>query len=284
MNFLQSKPETNEKQSTTSFTSDSSQEGQDLGVLTKTLSTASTISVSSSPVRSLSIDIHSSQDSGVCLSQDSFIDFIPEFIMADNKNIDKQTYTEIEETSQSGSTEKQPNTSENLSTTSASVLKAGETKEDSQSRKRKSLPAEEEEGKPSKRAKLESSSEEESEGDVEEQAKSFYQFLQSSSGKEWLKSPDSKPFLSSAPVKEALMEAIVANMSSGSSTDVHEPPSGLSIMCSVCFLRPKNASIIHGRLSHQATCYQCAKRLLNSGSRCPICKRKIHMVCKNIIA
>lgn len=284
VNFLQSKPETNEKQSTTSFTSDSSQEGQDLGVLTKTLSTASTISVSSSPVRSLSIDIHSSQDSGVCLSQDSFIDFIPEFIMADNKNIDKQTYTEIEETSQSGSTEKQPNTSENLSTTSASVLKAGETKEDSQSRKRKSLPAEEEEGKPSKRAKLESSSEEESEGDVEEQAKSFYQFLQSSSGKEWLKSPDSKPFLSSAPVKEALMEAIVANMSSGSSTDVHEPPSGLSIMCSVCFLRPKNASIIHGRLSHQATCYQCAKRLLNSGSRCPICKRKIHMVCKNIIA
>lgn len=204
--------------------------------------------------------------------------------MEDNKNIDKQTDTEVEETSQSGSAEEQPNTSEILNTTSASVLKAKESKEDSQSRKRKSLPAEEEEGKSSKRAKLESSSEEESEGDVEEQAKSFYQFLQSSSGKEWLKSPDSKPFLSSAPVKEVLMEAIVANMGSGSSTDVHEPPSGLSIMCSVCFLRPKNASIIHGRLSHQATCYQCARRLLNSGSRCPICKRKIHMVCKNIIA
>lgn len=285
-NFLQSK-ETDEKQSTTSpsFISDSSQEVQDFGVLTKTLSTASTISVSASPVRSLSLDIHSSQDSGVCLSQDSFLDFSPESIMEDNKNIDKQTDTEVEETSQSGSAEEQPNTSEILNTTSASVLKAKESKEDSQSRKRKSLPAEEEEGKSSKRAKLESSSEEESEeGDVEEQAKSFYQFLQSSSGKEWLKSPDSKPFLSSAPVKEVLMEAIVANMGSGSSTDVHEPPSGLSIMCSVCFLRPKNASIIHGRLSHQATCYQCARRLLNSGSRCPICKRKIHMVCKNIIA
>ncbi|XP_042884834.1 E3 ubiquitin-protein ligase Mdm2-like isoform X3 [Penaeus japonicus] len=300
MNFLQSKTETNEEQSATSasFTSDSSQEVQDFevltntrqefqdfGVLTKTLSTASTVSVIASPVRSFSVDIHSSQDSGVCLSQDSFTDFSPEFIMEDTKNSNKRTETEVEVTSQSGSAEEQPKTSEGLSTTSASASKA-EAKEDSQGRKRKSMSIEEEEeGKPSKKAKLESSSEEESEeGDVEEQAKSFYQFLQSNSGKEWLKSPDSKPFLSSAPVKEALMEAIVANMSSGSSTDVHEPPSGLSIMCSICFLRPKNASIIHGRLSHQATCYQCARRLLNSGSRCPVCRRKIHMVCKHIIA
>lgn len=54
--------------------------------------------------------------------------------------------------------------------------------------------------------------------------------------------------------------------------------------CSICFLRPKNATIVHGRLAHQATCYQCARRLLKAGSRCPVCRRKIHMVAKNIVA
>ncbi|XP_066958915.1 uncharacterized protein [Macrobrachium rosenbergii] len=64
---------------------------------------------------------------------------------------------------------------------------------------------------------------------------------------------------------------------------VSEPAGEESHMCMLCCLRPKNAVIIHGRLSHQATCYQCARRLLNSGARCPVCRRKIHMVCKNIV-
>lgn len=67
------------------------------------------------------------------------------------------------------------------------------------------------------------------------------------------------------------------------SSSVPGTSSGFSTSCSICYLRPKNAVITHGRLAHQATCYQCARRLLASGARCPVCRRKIHMVCKNII-
>lgn len=115
--------------------------------------------------------------------------------------------------------------------------------------------------------------------------KCFSQFLQSNSGKDWLKSADGKLFQWSQPVQETLMEALGTSTNSGSSGRCSpEAISGLSLLCSICCLRPKNASIIHGRLSHQATCYQCARRLLDSGGRCPVCRRKIHMVCKHIIA
>lgn len=114
--------------------------------------------------------------------------------------------------------------------------------------------------------------------------KCFLQFLQSKSGKDWLRS-DGKLFQWSQPVQETCMEALGTSSNSGLSGRCSpETISGLSLMCSICCLRPKNASIIHGRLSHQATCYQCARRLLDSGGRCPVCRRKIHMVCKHIIA
>ncbi|XP_042240104.1 E3 ubiquitin-protein ligase Mdm2-like isoform X2 [Homarus americanus] len=119
---------------------------------------------------------------------------------------------------------------------------------------------------------------------IEVKAKGFIQFLQTPAGNEWLNSPDGKQFLYSQNFQEVLVEAYGTDMSMGSSSlNSVEPSSGISSLCSICCLRPKNAAIIHGRLSHQATCYQCARRLLNSGSRCPVCRRKIHMVCKHII-
>lgn len=339
-----SAPETNEDRLTTSsclLTSDSSQEFQEIGTLVKSTSTASTVSFSASPVRSVSLDVHSSQDSGICLSQDNFTDFSQEFSMEDAQtsssssrssppaekakapeeatsesaaSTSRQSCTDDVEATKSSvesgvnrkrplSDESHPSTSEDSNSSPSSkgeeveveveVEVGTETPRFSSGRKRKSSStATTVDCKPPKCAKVETTlstsseddSEEGGEG-TEEQGKSFLEFLQSSSGKEWLNSHDSRPFLTSAPAKKALMEAIVANMCSGSSsgTDAQDPPSGLSIMCSICFLRPKNASIIHGRLSHQATCYQCARRLLDSGSRCPVCRRKIHMVCKHII-
>lgn len=84
-------------------------------------------------------------------------------------------------------------------------------------------------------------------------------------------------------VSPDVQESRTRKLAELSSSSVPGTSSGFSSLCSICCLRPKNASIIHGRLSHQATCYQCARRLLDAGARCPVCRRKIHMVCKNII-
>ena len=103
-------------------------------------------------------------------------------------------------------------------------------------------------------------------------------FLQSELGKECLKSLDSPIAVHSFPyVREALSEAI-----SSSSHMVDNDPSRLSLMCSLCYSKPKNAIIVHGRISHQVTCYECARKLHDSHQACPVCRRKIHMVCKNV--
>ena len=53
--------------------------------------------------------------------------------------------------------------------------------------------------------------------------------------------------------------------------------------CLVCFSRPKEASIIHGKTGHQVCCYGCAKRLRRKGKRCPVCRRPIEKVIKNFL-
>lgn len=246
-------------------------------LLPRAASTASTISLRSvSPERKYPLDHYSSQDSGISLSQDNLS------VFGENSKLED---TQVKET-QTLHLEK-PFLSEGTHTTNKTI--AAEITSDlpaSSSRKRKSS----KDMKYSKRFKSfegeDSPSEEISDDDIDIKAKArgFSMFLQSSAGQEWLKSPEGKLFQSSQSVQEVLIETVGANMSLGSSGfESHEPPSGLSNLCSVCCLRPKNASIIHGRLSHQATCYQCARRLLDTQSRCPVCRRKIHMVCKHII-
>jgi len=55
-------------------------------------------------------------------------------------------------------------------------------------------------------------------------------------------------------------------------------------LCSLCYTRPKNACLIHGRTSHQLCCYPCAKRLYKKKQGCPVCRRKIEKITKNIVA
>ena len=75
----------------------------------------------------------------------------------------------------------------------------------------------------------------------------------------------------------------------------HPPPggSGLTIKsfiavpemtCLLCCIKPRDACLIHGNVSHQLCCYNCAKKLFNKkGSRCPICRRRIEKITCNII-
>lgn len=105
----------------------------------------------------------------------------------------------------------------------------------------------------------------------------------SSEGRTWKNSSDGINIFRLVQVSSDVQESRTKKIAELSSSSVPGTSSGFSTTCSICCLRPKNASIIHGRLSHQATCYQCARRLLDAGARCPVCRRKIHMVCKNII-
>lgn len=104
-----------------------------------------------------------------------------------------------------------------------------------------------------------------------------------SEGRTWKNSSEGLNIFRLVQVSPDVQESRTKKIAELSSSSVPGTSSGFSSTCSICCLRPKNAAIIHGRLSHQATCYQCARRLLDAGARCPVCRRKIHMVCKNII-
>ncbi|KAB7494559.1 Protein Mdm4 [Armadillidium nasatum] len=106
--------------------------------------------------------------------------------------------------------------------------------------------------------------------DVEETAdkliKKLKKFSKTSKGIRWLKSEAARDLLE-----------LMNETSSDSDCEVAETQD----FCPLCCSRPKDASIIHGRLSHIGFCYPCAKRLYNSKSKCPVCRRKIHMITKN---
>ena len=54
--------------------------------------------------------------------------------------------------------------------------------------------------------------------------------------------------------------------------------------CLLCCTKPRDACLIHGNVSHQVCCYKCAKKLFKKkGSRCPICRRRIEKITRNII-
>ena len=57
-----------------------------------------------------------------------------------------------------------------------------------------------------------------------------------------------------------------------------------NMLCTLCCAQPKNACLIHGRISHQVCCYSCAKKLFKNHRGCPVCRRKIEKITKNIIA
>lgn len=54
-------------------------------------------------------------------------------------------------------------------------------------------------------------------------------------------------------------------------------------LCVICSSEPRNASIIHGRSGHQVCCITCAEKLKADRKRCPVCRRRIHLVIKNFL-
>lgn len=54
-------------------------------------------------------------------------------------------------------------------------------------------------------------------------------------------------------------------------------------LCIICEHNPKDTSFIHGKIGHQACCYKCAKETWNRTARCPICRRMIEKIVKNIM-
>ena len=64
--------------------------------------------------------------------------------------------------------------------------------------------------------------------------------------------------------------------------DHHRHPKDKSSLCILCLTNQKDASIIHGRVSHIITCYQCGRKLFKQKRPCPICRRHIEKITKNI--
>jgi len=53
-------------------------------------------------------------------------------------------------------------------------------------------------------------------------------------------------------------------------------------LCNTCCRRAKNASFIHGQISHQVCCYPCAKRIFKERGKCPVCRRRIEKITRHI--
>lgn len=54
-------------------------------------------------------------------------------------------------------------------------------------------------------------------------------------------------------------------------------------LCTLCYIRPKDAAFIHGQCSHQLCCYPCAKKLVKDKKPCPVCRRKIEKITKHFV-
>ena len=54
-------------------------------------------------------------------------------------------------------------------------------------------------------------------------------------------------------------------------------------LCMVCCASPTDASFIHGRWGHQVCCYECSIKIWKTPGTCPVCRRKIEKVVRNIL-
>jgi len=96
-----------------------------------------------------------------------------------------------------------------------------------------------------------------------------------------------KPVLNrSVSLKSSDSLSVTSSMSSASSMDsgYQSTSTAASHLCLLCCSRPKNASLVHGRIGHQVCCYQCAKKLWRKRSDCPVCRRKVERIIKIIPA
>ena len=54
-------------------------------------------------------------------------------------------------------------------------------------------------------------------------------------------------------------------------------------LCNMCCVRAKDACFIHGQISHQVCCYPCAKMIFKNRGTCPVCRRRIEKITRNIV-
>jgi len=105
---------------------------------------------------------------------------------------------------------------------------------------------------------------------------SIASYLNSEKSGDWLNSKAGKKFMSHPAVQALLLTRLIDNPTLGKIPDV--------TLCIVCQDNPKDAAIMHGKISHQVACYKCAKNLFRNKKSCPVCRRKILSVTKHIIA
>ena len=55
------------------------------------------------------------------------------------------------------------------------------------------------------------------------------------------------------------------------------------IKCTICTVNECNGTLIHGNTSHSITCYPCAKGIIKSTRKCPICRKKLDKIVKTFI-
>ena len=55
-------------------------------------------------------------------------------------------------------------------------------------------------------------------------------------------------------------------------------------LCFYCNERPKDACFVHQKISHQVCCYKCAKKQYRINPICPVCRRKVEKITRNILA
>lgn len=73
------------------------------------------------------------------------------------------------------------------------------------------------------------------------------------------------------------------DLNSPSTSSTPSSSSNQSFICTMCCARPKDACFIHGQISHQVCCYQCAKMIFKNKGTCPVCRRRIEKITRNIV-
>ena len=63
-----------------------------------------------------------------------------------------------------------------------------------------------------------------------------------------------------------------------------EVPVNNGTLCNICNERPKDACFVHQKISHQYACYRCSKKQYRINPVCPVCRRKVEKITRNILA
>ena len=64
-------------------------------------------------------------------------------------------------------------------------------------------------------------------------------------------------------------------------TPVKGGSTGSDGTCMICCVKPKDASLVHGKSGHQVCCYPCGQKLKRNAKPCPVCRRQIEKVIVN---